>query len=64
MIICLIFHVTPHLNRQVDTVQMRGHDICFYAESTKIIPNHHQILPYLELCGSGINLYCVFHWVL
>ena len=37
--------VTPHLNRLDKTVQMRGHNICFYAELTKIIPNYHQILP-------------------
>ena len=36
--------VTPHLNR-VKTVQMRGHNIYFYAELKKIIPNSHQILP-------------------
>ena len=36
--------VTPHLNRLVETVQMRGHNICFYAELTKFIPNCHQIL--------------------
>ena len=37
--------VTPHLNHLVKMVQMRGHNICFYAELTKIIPNYHQILP-------------------
>ena len=37
--------VTHHLNRLVETVQMRGHNICLYAELTKIIPNYHQILP-------------------
>ena len=36
--------VTPHLNRLNKTVQMRGHNICFYPELTKIIPNY-QILP-------------------
>ena len=36
---------TPHLNRLIKTVQMRGHNICFYAELTKIIPNYPQILP-------------------
>ena len=36
--------VTPHLNRLVETVQMRGHNICFYAELTKTIPDY-QILP-------------------
>ena len=24
---------------------MRGHNICFYAELTKIVSNYHQILP-------------------
>ena len=37
--------VTHHLNRLIETVQMRGHNIWFYAELTKIIPNYHQILP-------------------
>ena len=37
MIIFLILHqkpyvVTPHLNRLVEMVQMRGHNIYFYAE--------------------------------
>ena len=36
---------TPHLNRLNKTVQMRGHNIWFYAKLTKIIPNYHQILP-------------------
>ena len=50
MIICLIspskpYVVTPQLNRLVEMVQMRGHNIGFYAELTKIIPNYHQILP-------------------
>ena len=40
--------VTPHLNRLVKTVQMRGHIICFYAELIKIIPNYHQILPLIR----------------
>ena len=30
------------LNRFVETVQMRGHNICLCAELTKIIPNYHQ----------------------
>ena len=46
--------VTPHLNRLIETVQMRGHveavqmrghNIWFCAELTNIIPNYHQILP-------------------
>ena len=36
--------VTPHLNRLIETVQMRGHNVCFYVGLTKIIPNYHQIL--------------------
>ena len=36
--------MTPHLNRLVETVQLSGHDICFYAELTKIIPNYPKIL--------------------
>ena len=36
--------VTPHLNRLNETVEVRGHNICFYAELTKMIPNQHQIL--------------------
>ena len=26
------YAVTPNLNRLFETVQMRGHSICFYAE--------------------------------
>ena len=36
--------MAPHLNRLIETVQMRGHNICFDAELTKITPNYHQIL--------------------
>ena len=32
--------VTPHLNRLIETVQMRGHNICFYAVLTKIFPHY------------------------
>ena len=45
--------VTPHLNRLIETVQMRGHNICFNAELTKIISNYHQILP---LIYSSVNV--------
>ena len=53
MIIFLISHrnhyvVTPHLNRLTETVQMRGYNICFYVELTKIIPNYHQILSLIQ----------------
>ena len=37
--------VTSHLDCLLEMVQMRGHDICFYAALTKIIPFYHQILP-------------------
>ena len=40
-----LYDVTPHLNCLIETVQMRGHNRCFYAKFTKIIPNYHQILP-------------------
>ena len=36
------YAVTPHLNCLVETVQMRGHNICFNAELTEIILNYHQ----------------------
>ena len=49
MIIFLISHrnmrCDPHLNRLNEMVQMRGHNVSFYAGLTKIIPNYHQILP-------------------
>ena len=32
--------MTPHLNRLVETVQKKGHNICFHAELTKIIHNY------------------------
>ena len=37
--------VTLYLNSLVETVQMRGHNICYLAELTKFIPYYHQILP-------------------
>ena len=37
--------MTPHLNCLIEMVQMRGHNISFYAELTNIIPIYHQILP-------------------
>ena len=47
------YDVTSHLNRLNKTVQMRGHNIRFYAELTKIIPNYHQILPLIQSSGIG-----------
>ena len=38
------YDVTPQLNRLDETVQMSGHNICFYAKLIKIIPTYHQIL--------------------
>ena len=37
--------VTPHLKGLIETVQMRGHNLCFYPDLIEIIPNFHQILP-------------------
>ena len=37
--------VSPNL---VETVQVRGHNICFYPELTKIIHYHHQVLPLIK----------------
>ena len=36
--------MTSHLNCIDETVQMRGHNIWFYAELKKITPNYHPIL--------------------
>ena len=38
--------MTPNLN---ETVQMRGHNMWFYAELTKSIPHYHQILLYAQI---------------
>ena len=52
--------VTSHLNRHIETVQMRGHNICFYAELTKIIPNYRKILPLIALkTGNMSKLYAL-----
>ena len=50
--------VTPHLNGLDETVQMRGHNICFYAELTKIIPSYHQILPLFSRALSNTDSFC------
>ena len=31
-VILKLYVVTPHLNCLVETVQMRGHNVCFYVE--------------------------------
>ena len=53
--------VTPHLYSLEEIVRMRGqdsshegHNICFYPELTKIIPNYHQILP--PICSFAFTL--------
>ena len=40
-----LYVVTPHLNYLIQPVQMKGHNICFYAELKKNILSYHQILP-------------------
>ena len=40
--------VTPHLKGLIETVQMRGNKICFYAELTKITP----VLKFSLLCRA------------
>ena len=50
------YNVTPHLNCLEEMVQMRGHNVCFYAEITKIIPNCHKILP-LDIKSSEVKAY-------
>ena len=63
MIILLFFVETiccdPHLNCLDETVQMRGHNIWFYAELTKIIPKYHQILPLIS--SSGVIIIAHVH---
>ena len=61
MIIFLISHqnhnvVTPHLNRLVETVQMRGHNLWFYSELTKICKYSVLLYPRFEKVG-GILVY-------
>ena len=43
--------MTPYLNRLDETVQIRGHNIWFYAGLTKIIPNYHQKDPLVKSSG-------------
>ena len=45
MIIDGHFFVFLILNCLIEMVQMRGHNLRFYAELKKIIPDYHQILP-------------------
>ena len=52
--------MTPHLNRLVETAQMRGENICFYAELTKLIFNYHQILPPIESSVHDVRVICTW----
>ena len=45
-----LYIVTPDLNRLVEMVQMRGHNICFYAKLTKIIPGSDEGSQHMFLC--------------
>ena len=47
--------VTPHLNRLNETVQMRGHNICFKQSKQKVSLIINNTPSYLALC----NLYLV-----
>ena len=47
-----IYVVTPHLNRLVETVLMRGHNICFHEEIWIIIPKL-SLLPLLIWTTDG-----------
>ena len=49
--------MTPHLNRLIETVQMRAHNIGFYTELTKIIAKYYQILPLIYSSQSDLNLH-------
>ena len=42
------YDVIPHMNSLNETVQMTGHNICFFAELTKIVLSYHQILPLIK----------------
>ena len=46
--------MTPHLNGLIEMGQMRGHNICFYAELTKIITK------YSHFSRALLIVYCVF----
>ena len=49
-----IYVVIPYLNRLVETVQMRVHNIYFCAELTEIIwPPYHRILPLIYSSESS-----------
>ena len=51
--------VTPHLNRLVETVQLSGYNVCFYAE-LKIIPKYSLLSTASDLTVP-VNSYHVRH---
>ena len=51
--------VVPYLNHLDETVQMRGHNIWFYAELTNIIPNYHQIPPFSRALLLVVTLHSI-----
>ena len=52
--------MTPHLNRLDETVQMRGHNLCYSAELSKIISNYHQILLLIK-SSADLSAYKIAH---
>ena len=48
--------VTSHLNCLVEKFQMKGHNIGFCAELTKIIPTYHQIFPLIYSSGNSATI--------
>ena len=40
--------MTAHLKHLVEMVEIRGHNIGFCAELTKVIPNYNQIFPLIQ----------------
>ena len=52
----ILYVVTPHLNRLLKSRRFRrGAQHMFYAELTKIIPNYHQILPFIYSSETTIR---------
>ena len=53
----------PSSERLDETLQMRGHSICFYAQLIKIVPNYHQNTPsYLHLLAELWNIIYTVEW--
>ena len=53
--------VTPHLNRLNETVQMRGHNICFRSKIRKIIIKYSLLSRALRytLMNLGVRFHCL-----